>query len=73
MRYVAVSQTEGLICESDSEGHLVSDDSDIEDLDDLSEDADSSFLLDAGGKILKCSVLKPGLNPCAAPQLSSLT
>jgi hypothetical protein len=34
MRYVAVSETEGLIC--DSEGHLVSDDSDIEDLDDLS-------------------------------------
>jgi hypothetical protein len=53
MRYVAVSDIEGLIYDSDSEGHLVSDDPDIEALDDLSEDADSSVLLDAG---VKCSI-----------------
>jgi hypothetical protein len=47
MRYVAVCETEGLICDSDSERHLVSNDSDISALDDLSKDTDNSFLVDA--------------------------
>ena len=46
VRYVAVSETEELICNSDSEEQCVSDDSDVEAADDLSEDSDNSVLTD---------------------------
>jgi hypothetical protein len=50
MPYIAVNVTERLICESNSELQLIWDDPDIEALDDLSEDADSSFPVDTGLK-----------------------
>jgi hypothetical protein len=41
---VAVSETEELICDSDSEEQCVSQDSDVGDADDLSDDYDSIVL-----------------------------
>jgi hypothetical protein len=46
MCYVAVSETQELSCDSDSEELCVSDDSDIKVSDDLSEDSDNSVLTD---------------------------
>jgi hypothetical protein len=52
MCYIDVSETDRLIFDSDSEGLLFSDDSDIEDADDLSEDADNGVPVDIGLKYI---------------------
>jgi len=44
MRYVAVSETEELICDSDTEEQCLSLDSEVEAADDLSDDSDGSVL-----------------------------
>jgi hypothetical protein len=44
MRYVAVSETEELICDSDTEEQCLSLDTEVEAADDLSDDSDSSVL-----------------------------
>jgi hypothetical protein len=46
MCYVAVSETEKLIWDSDSEEQCVSDDSDVEAANDLLENSDNSVLID---------------------------
>lgn len=46
MCYIAVSETEKLIWDSDYEEQYVSDDSDVEAVNDLLENSDNSVLLD---------------------------
>jgi hypothetical protein len=44
VRYFALIDTEELICDSDSEDQCVSQDCDVGDADDLSDDSDNSVL-----------------------------
>jgi hypothetical protein len=81
-RYVAVIETEGLICDSETEQQCVSEDSDIEAAAaaTLSDDSDNHVLTDHlwcdsrnedRAELHHFSVPKPGVNCRAAPHISA--
>jgi hypothetical protein len=80
MHYVAVSETQELICNSESEKQCVSDDSDITVADHLSEGSDNSVLTDQlwcdsrnedRPKMYNFHALKPDVNCHALPHISA--